>query len=33
MNYQFEMSKEFAEKLDLDDKLASFKERFYVPKD
>ncbi|MHA1347147.1 MAG: kynureninase [Candidatus Heimdallarchaeaceae archaeon] len=33
MNYQFEMSKEFAEKIDLDDKLASFKERFYVPKD
>ncbi len=33
MNYQFEMSKEFAEKLDLDDKLANFKERFYVPKD
>ncbi len=33
MNYQFEMSKEFAERLDLDDKLAGFRERFYVPKD
>ncbi len=32
-NYQFERGKEFAEKLDLEDKLASFRERFYVLKD
>ncbi|MHA1199991.1 MAG: aminotransferase class V-fold PLP-dependent enzyme [Candidatus Heimdallarchaeaceae archaeon] len=32
-NYQFEIGKDFADKLDLEDKLASFRERFYILKD
>ena len=31
--YNFELSKEFAQKMDREDSLRNFRDRFYIPKD